>query len=177
MVNAIPEGKANPFLDILQGKIVIAGIGNPLRGDDGLGCYLVKRLERRVKAVCIDTGSTPENYVGKMIQAQPDTLLLIDAVHLDKKPGEFVMMQPGELAHQFPSTHGFPLQMVIDQLSKCIAGQILLLGVQPQTIKTGTVLSGLIKKTLRRLEQWIVEAVNANTNSCYVFRSQGHLNA
>ena len=161
------------LLGLLQGKIVIAGIGNTLRGDDGLGCDLVNRLKGRVNALCIDTGSTPENYLGKMIQEQPDTLLLIDAVHLDKPPGEFAIMPPGELAHQFPATHGFPLRMVIDQLVQSISAKIFFLGIQPQTVRIGTSLSTPIQNTLTCLEHWIVEAVNANTNSCYAFRANG----
>ena len=136
----------NPFAHILQGKIVIAGIGNTLRGDDGLGCYLVNRLKGRVRALCIDTGPTPENYVGKMMKESPDTLLFVDAVHLNKSPGEFVIMHPSELEQQFPVTHGFSLKMCIDQLSQCIPAKIFFLGVQPQTVKIGASLSALVQK-------------------------------
>jgi hydrogenase 3 maturation protease len=173
MVNVTPKGKANPFFDIMQGKIVIAGIGNTLRGDDGLGCYLVNRLKGRVHALCLDTGPTPENYWGKILQENPDTLLFIDAVHLHKQPGEFAIMHSFELAQQFPVTHGFPLRMLIDQLSTCLSAKIFVVGVQPQTIQPGDSLSTLIKNTLFCLEKWIVEAVNANTNSGYALRSHG----
>ncbi len=150
----------NPFLDIMQGKIVIAGIGNILRGDDGLGCCLVNRLKGHVNALCIDTGPTPENYLGKIMKEDPDTLLFIDAVHLNKHPGEFVIMHPLELAEQFPTTHGFPLRMFIEQILDGISAKIFFLGVQPQTVKIGDSLSALIQNSLRCLEKWIVEAVN-----------------
>ncbi len=152
--------RVNPFLDILQGKIVIVGIGNILQGDDGLGCELVNRLQGHVNALCIDTGPTPENYLGKVIKEDPDTLLFIDAVHLNKQAGEFAIMQPEELAEQFPATHGFPLRMLIEQFSRSISGKIFFLGVQPQTVKIGDSFSVAIRNTLQRLEQWIVEAVN-----------------
>ncbi|MCP4340766.1 MAG: hydrogenase maturation protease [Desulfobulbaceae bacterium] len=152
--------RVNPFLDILQGKIVIMGIGNILQGDDGLGCELVNRLQSHVNALCIDTGPTPENYLGKAIEEDPDTLLFIDAVHLNKQAGEFAIMQPEELAEQFPATHGFPLRMLIEQFSRSISGKIFFLGVQPQTVKIGDSFSVVIRNTLQRLEQWIVEAVN-----------------
>jgi len=164
MVNAKPQGRVNPFWNIMQGKIIIAGIGNTLRGDDGLGCYLANQLKGRINALCIDTGPTPENYLGKMMKENPDTLLFIDAVHLNKQPGEFAIMHPLELAQQFPVTHGFSLKMCIDQLSQCISANIFFLGVQPQTVKIGASLSALIKNTLLCLEKWIVEAVNTNTN-------------
>jgi hydrogenase 3 maturation protease len=150
----------NPFLGMLEGKVVIAGIGNPIRGDDGLGCYLVNRLKDRVKALCVDTGATPENYLGKIMREKPDTLLLIDAMHLDKQPGEFAIMQPEELAQQFPATHGFPLRMWIDQFSHGGAAKVFFLGVQPQNVAIGETLSAPIQTAVRRLEEWIVEAAN-----------------
>lgn len=148
----------NPFLGMLQGRVVIAGIGNPIRGDDGLGCYLVNRLKDRVKAWCLDTGATPENYLGKIMKHKPGTLLLIDAMHLDKQPGEFAIMQPEELAQQFPATHGFPLKMWLDQFSNI--AKVFFLGVQPQTVAIGEALSAPIQTTVRRLEAWIVEAMS-----------------
>lgn len=151
----------NPFRDILHGKIVIAGIGNSLRGDDGLGCCLVNRLKGQISALCIDTGPTLENYLGKIMREHPDTLLLIDAMHLDKQPGEFAVMRPGEVARQFPATHGFPLKMWIDRFSGESDADVFFLGVQPQTVEIGEALSARIEETLRCLETWIVEALNS----------------
>ena len=59
--------------------MVIVGIGHPLRGDDALGPSLVKRLDGHLDALCIDAGSAPENYLGKIIKASPDVILFIDA--------------------------------------------------------------------------------------------------
>jgi len=38
----------NPFTSLLNGKIVFVGIGNSMRGDDGLGPVLVERLKDKV---------------------------------------------------------------------------------------------------------------------------------
>ena len=71
----------------LRGKTVIVGIGNSLRGDDGFGPALVQRLQGRVRPVCIDAGVAPENYLGRIVKEQPDTVLLVDAAHLGLEPG------------------------------------------------------------------------------------------
>ena len=68
--------------DVFKGKVVIVGIGNTMKGDDGFGPALVERLSPKVKAVCIDAGSAPENYTGKIVKEKPDTILIVDALHL-----------------------------------------------------------------------------------------------
>ena len=82
----------NPFTDILKGKTVIVGIGNSLRGDDGLGPELILKLQGKLKAVCIDAGNSPESYTGKIVKENPDTILLVDAVHLNLPPGQYRLL-------------------------------------------------------------------------------------
>ena len=59
-----------PFLlsDIKKKKVVLLGIGNILKGDDGFGPALVHELEGKVPITCIDAGPAPENYAGKIIK-------------------------------------------------------------------------------------------------------------
>ena len=64
-------------------KIVLVGIGNPLRGDDGFGPALIAALDGQVRAVCIDAGTAPESYAGKIIKENPDTVVFVDAADLD----------------------------------------------------------------------------------------------
>ncbi|MFH1362969.1 MAG: hypothetical protein ABIH45_01995, partial [Candidatus Omnitrophota bacterium] len=63
----------NVFCNILKGKVVIVGIGNIYRSDDSFGPQLIERLQGGINAVCIDAGTTPETYTGKMIKEGPDT--------------------------------------------------------------------------------------------------------
>ena len=91
------------FKNIFKGKVVILGIGNILRGDDGLGPVLIERLTLRlqksanlkgnIELVCFDAGTTPENYAGKIIKEKPGTILIVDALHLGKNPGDYEILK------------------------------------------------------------------------------------
>ena len=74
------------FKDILKGNVVFVGVGNILRRDDAFGPVFIGELKTKVPAVCIDAGTTPENYTGKIIFETPDTIIIVDAAHLDKAP-------------------------------------------------------------------------------------------
>ena len=108
----------NIFKDILKGKVVIVGIGNTLRADDGFGPELIARLKGKVKASCIDAGSAPENYTGKIVKERPDTILIADALDLGKQPGEFAILKKDELLHCGLSTHDISPQMFIEYLKQ-----------------------------------------------------------
>jgi hydrogenase 3 maturation protease len=151
--------QADPFRQMLRGKVVIVGVGNILRGDDGLGPMLVERLKDKVRALCINAGSTLENYLGKIIKAQPDTVLLIDAVHLGLQPGAYEMVEAAEIKQTGLSTHDISPRLLLDLLGMKIRGKIFLLGIQPQQLGLGNGVSRRIKKTLLELEQRIVRAL------------------
>ena len=147
---------ADLFRRTLKGKVVIVGVGNILRGDDGLGPMLVERLKPEVRALCIDAGSTLENYLGKIIKAQPDTVLLIDAMHLGLEPGAYEMLEAALIEPGGLSTHDMSPRLLIDLLIERIKGKIFLLGIQPECLSLGNGLSFRIRETLQELEQRII---------------------
>ena len=151
----------NSIAKILCGKIVIVGIGNILRGDDGLGPLLIQRLEGRIKAVCIDAGTAPESYTGKILKENPDTILLIDAVHLDSAPGEYAVLNKNEILQSGLSTHDMSPKLFIEYLEEQSAAKIYMLGVQPKNLAFGDEISDNVRRSLDEIEKLIVEAVNA----------------
>ncbi|MGE5279787.1 MAG: hydrogenase 3 maturation endopeptidase HyCI [Deltaproteobacteria bacterium] len=144
---------------LLKGKIVIVGIGNPLRGDDGLGPLLVGRLKGRVPAVCIDAGSAPENYAGAVIREEPDTVLLIDSVHLGEAPGSAALLEEDEIARSGLSTHDIPLSMFIGYLKSRTRARVFLLGVEPQSLAFGEGICEAVQKSLETIAKDIMEVL------------------
>jgi hydrogenase 3 maturation protease len=151
--------KDNPFKKILKGKVVLFGIGNTMRGDDGVGPALIANLKSRVNAVCVDAGSAPENYLGKIIKENPDTVLIIDAVQLNSKPGTFEILEAGELARTGISTHDIPIPMIVDFISSQTVARIYILAIQPVVTDFGIELSKPVRKTIRQVENLIIEAI------------------
>ena len=67
--------------DILRGRVALVGVGNTLRGDDGVGPLLIESLSRLVPAgdvVLFNCQMCPENYIGPICGCPPDIILLVD---------------------------------------------------------------------------------------------------
>jgi hydrogenase 3 maturation protease len=148
----------------LKGKTVVFGIGNSLRGDDGIGPELIGRIGSKIGAVCINGENAPEMYLGKIAKESPDTILVIDAVHIGRKAGEFQILTPEELSMPFFTTHDLPLRFLLDRLRTLTNSRIYIIGVQPQRLYLGENLSRSAKKALRTLERLLIKAFPKGKN-------------
>ncbi len=146
---------------ILQGKVVIVGIGNIMRGDDGFGPELVKRVRDSIKAVCFDAGTAPENWAEKIVKEEPATILIIDAVSLGRNPGEYEIFKGRDIVKSGFTTHDISPSMFIDYLRQRCHAEIYMLGAQPKSLEFGEDFSVEIKKTLDDLEKILKEALHA----------------
>ena len=137
----------------LTGKVVILGIGNTLRSDDGVGSILVSRIKDKVPYLVYDAGSTPENYLGKIINDKPDNVVIIDAVDFGGKPGEFRIVEGDEIKTvNLFSTHNASISLTINYLQSNLKADIIILIIQPKNIAFGDNLSPQIMETLNILE-------------------------
>jgi len=142
----------------LLGKAVILGIGSTLRSDDGVGSLLASRIKDKVPFIVYDAGSSPENYLGKIIKDNPQTVVLIDAVDFGGKPGEFRVVEPDDIQTvNFFSTHNASISLAINYLKSHLQADIIVLIIQPKSIAFGDNLSPEITKTLNTLEEWFIE--------------------
>ena len=150
---------AEQLKNILKGRVVIVGIGNVLRADDGLGSLLVRRLSDKVEAICIDAGNALENHMGPIARYNPDTVLLVDAVHLDLEPGQARLVDPSRIEHSGLSTHDVSPGMFLDFLAQESNCSVFLLGVQPECIEIGSRISATVRDTLELLERLLLDAL------------------
>ncbi|MDD4909709.1 MAG: hydrogenase 3 maturation endopeptidase HyCI [Candidatus Omnitrophica bacterium] len=139
------------FKDIFKGRVVIVGIGNVLRGDDGFGPAFIAAVKDKIKACCIDAGTTPENYIGKIIKERPDTVLLVDAAHLGLRPGEHAVLRKGDILNVGFTTHDMPPHMFIERLESETGASVYMLALQPENVDFGEGLSGSVNKSLQEM--------------------------
>ncbi|MCX5706854.1 MAG: hydrogenase 3 maturation endopeptidase HyCI [Candidatus Omnitrophica bacterium] len=143
----------------LKGRVLILGIGNTLRSDDGVGSLLATQIEGKVPYLVYDGSLSPENYLGKIIKDKPDTILLMDAVDFGGDPGEFRMLEGGDIQTvNFFSTHDASISLAINYLKKSLAADIIILAIQPKSIVFGDRLSPEVNQTLKKLEEWFINA-------------------
>ena len=137
----------------LKGKVLLVGIGNTLRGDDGLGPKIIEALDGKVQAELLDVGEVPESYTGRIISVRPDTIVLIDAVDFGGAPGSAVFLNAGEMAARFPqiSTHKISLSVLAQWAEANGTTRVWLLGVQPESLKSQQQLTPTLQNTLELL--------------------------
>ena len=88
------------------GRVAVAGIGNIMRGDDGLGPKLIELLRaRKVNVPLFDCGTAPENYIFPMLKTECDTLVLVDAANIGLAAGEAKIIGVDDIANVSFSTH------------------------------------------------------------------------
>lgn len=143
----------------LKGKIIILGIGNTMRGDDGIGPILVNRIKDKVSFVVFDVGISPENYLEKIIKEKPDTVVIIDAVDFGGKPGKIKLLEAKDLKTvNLFSTHNASVLLLINYLQNNLKVDIITLNIQPKSIAFGNELSQELRDTLDELESYFYDA-------------------
>jgi len=140
----------------LQGKVVIAGVGNMLKGDDGFGPYMIQQLQDQVKAVLFDCGTAPENFLGPIRRQHPDTILVLDAADFSEKPGEIEIFDASRWQGGGFTTHNFSLGLLADFLIADTDAGIYLLAVQPKSIGLGQPMSPEVKEACRKLKRGLL---------------------
>jgi hydrogenase 3 maturation protease len=143
----------------LNGKVVILGVGNPLRGDDGAGPHLIHQLEGQVDATLLDCEEVPENFLGKIAENQPNSILIIDAIDLGMSPGAVAVLEEDKLEDTTWSTHHASLQLFINCLKADTGGNVLILGIQPKSTEFSFEISDEVKQTISLLQHIIPRAL------------------
>ena len=140
----------------LRGRVVIAGVGNPLRGDDGFGPLMIQRLRGKVKAALFDCGSAPENFLGPIRRQYPDTILVLDAADFSADPGEVRVFDSSQWQGGGFSTHNLSLNLFADLLSADTSARIYLVAIKPRTIGLGQPMSPEVRGGCRKLHRWLL---------------------
>ncbi len=142
----------------LNGKVVVLGMGNILRSDDGIGSILASRIKDKVPYIVYDGGNIPENYLGKIVKEKPDNIVIIDAVDFDSQPGDFRVLESQDIkTTNLFFTHNASLSLVINYLQTNLEVNIITLIIQPKSIALEDKLSVEVNETLRKLESWFYE--------------------
>jgi len=135
-------------------RVVIAGIGNPLRKDDFVGIKIVRDLENKVPSSVhlIECETVPESFMESITELNPTHVLIIDAALLNLEPGTSKLVTPKELQEQqVVSTHAIPLQIFCQYLTQTTQAKIALLVIQPKDTSFGEGLTQKLENTAKRM--------------------------
>jgi hydrogenase 3 maturation protease len=137
-------------------RVFILGIGMDWKGDDRLGVVLAravaqalaKKLPPRADIRVISGGEAPENFTGAIRAFAPSHVILLDAVDHGLAPGTAFLADERSIAVGDMTSHHLPLKLLMRFLGASIPCRVILIGVQPRTLRPGKRLSAPVKKTL-----------------------------
>jgi hydrogenase 3 maturation protease len=135
-------------------RVVVAGIGNPIRTDDFVGVKIVQDLEGKVseKIHLLECETVPESFLEPIIEFNPTHVLLIDAAFLGLKPGAARLIDPERIA-DFPAvtTHMLPLRIFCEYITKMAGAKIALLLIEPKNAEFGEGLTPEVQAAAERI--------------------------
>jgi hydrogenase 3 maturation protease len=145
------ESRLKRISDLPDGRLVVVGIGNTLRADDGAGCMVAERLAVNHPKVVFCVGDTPENFVAPMRRAAPDVAVLVDAADFGGIPGELRWASAADVEGLMLGTHAAPLSMFMAVLEQETGARVALLAVQAATTTLGGQPSAEVIRTVETL--------------------------
>lgn len=143
----------------LTGRVAVVGIGNPDLGDDGAGCRLAEALAARGVPEVLVAERTPERLLGPLRRGGYDRILFLDAVEIGAPPGAAGLLEGTGLAARHPqlSTHKLSLGTLARLLEAEAGPRVLLLGIQPGSLRPGAGLSEAVAVTVGLLADLLAD--------------------
>lgn len=149
-------------------KILIAGCGNKLFGDDGFGPEVVEYLTKHysipenVYLMDVGTGIRKILFTLSLSEPRPEVIVIIDAVDKRRKPGEIFEISldeiPEEKIDDF-SIHQVPSSNLLKELQDLCSVKVRVMACQTKTIpeEMQSGLSEPLKKAVPLMAQKIAE--------------------
>ncbi|MFE2100848.1 MULTISPECIES: hydrogenase maturation protease [unclassified Streptomyces] len=141
----------------MSGRVVVIGVGNPLRGDDGAGPAVVEELRGRVPDGTVLVASDGEPARMLDLWRGADTVVVVEALRgRPSRPGELHTLTAAEAAgisRGTASTHAFglgeclALAEALDQLPP----RLVVHAVEVTDVRLGTGLSEAVRSVLPAL--------------------------
>jgi hydrogenase 3 maturation protease len=144
----------------LNPRFAFLGIGNDLKGDDGVGWYVIDKLKNEFekdKNILFVKTSVPENHVRPISEFAPRMLIIIDAADFRKSPGTIKTIKSENIKESYISTHTTPLTLFLRlyQADEAFRKPVMIVGIQKKSNEFGEPISSPVKKAGDRLAKTI----------------------
>ncbi len=137
-------------------KVLVVGMGNLLREDDGVAFYLLEKLKVEEDVECLWTGTSLESYLGKIISMAPDVIFFVDAADFPGKPGDVRLLSPEEIDSFSFHTHGISLSSIVDYIMKFLNCKIFVIAIKPKSLKLKEGLSPDLSARLGEISKFLI---------------------
>ena len=146
-------------------RIVIMGVGNELRHDDGVAQTIIKQLEgcNSDTILAVDCQDAPENFTSFVKRFNPTHIILIDAVDFGANPGDFEIFEIQDIESVGVTTHKASLAVMASYLHRETFARIFIIGIQPANSNFGIGLSPDVKKAVNSIVRSLRTVLNCST--------------
>jgi hydrogenase maturation protease len=134
-------------------RILVAGIGNILLMDDGVGVHAIRELDRNP----IDHVQTVEVgcavFDALHLFEWADKILLIDAMTAGGRPGSIYLAPADDIekSDAHTSLHELSVTATFSMLRRSVLPEVTVIGIEPETIDYGLDLSDTVQSSLQQV--------------------------
>lgn len=162
-------------MTLTAAPVVIIGIGNPMRGDDGIGPAALACLEKtnfarrhqEVELVCLD------GEASRLIETwcTRHLAIVIDAVQFGSAPGSIHRLElgrdplPSWAAETSSHSAGLAEAVELARTLRRLPEELIVFGVEPADLTLGARLSGPVRAALPTLIRHVTVAAEASTTT------------
>ena len=119
-------------------KLIVLGVGNELKCDDGVGPFVIKKLKEEnienTNLMFINAETVPENFTGKLRKENPTHIIIVDACLMDGQPGDMKIVNKYDFSNIGISTHSMSLSFFVRYLEKDNDFRIIFVGIEPESM-------------------------------------------
>jgi len=146
-------------------RVLVAGVGNVLRRDDGFGPAVVERLGARDGVRVVETGIGGVALLQELLAERLDGLIIVDCVDRGSAPGTVFVIEPDVvLAEHVPDVHLVnPARVLSSALAMgALPPRVVVVGCQPEDAdELGDTLSPAVSGALPAAIRLVHETLDA----------------
>jgi hydrogenase maturation protease len=146
-------------------KVLVVGIGNEYRSDDGIGIVIARKIcERRLSSVCVKEKS---GEGAELMEAwrEYERVILVDAVSSGSPPGTLFKINarkkkvPAKFFHY--STHAFSVAEAIElaRAMKTLPQKLWVYGIEGANFSAGISISHVVQESIKHVVEEILNRV------------------
>jgi hydrogenase maturation protease HycI len=146
-------------------KIVVLGVGNPDKGDDGAGPLCLELLKQALPAdvearlLIIDGREVPESQTGPIRRFGPDLTVIVDAAVGGHAPGTVFVVGKDGISDNEVSTHRISLLYLVRYLEESIGSRVLVVGIEPVTLAEGAPMTPAVARAVETLSEFLADSL------------------
>jgi len=147
--------------------LLVIGIGNPFRGDDGAGIAVARHLKNRLPETVNIIEASGEATALMDAWQEADRVVVVDAVRANAAPGTVKRIDlvqqdlPPEVVRSSSHQLGFAEAIELARALKRLPSHLVLIGIQGIDFSEGHRLSPSVKAALEKAGAEVIEVIES----------------